>query len=366
MLKQTALHSIHQQSGALLVDFAGWDMPLHYGSQLNEHHIVRKNVGMFDVSHMTAVDLSGEKATAFLRYLLANDVAKLKAVGKALYTCMLNEQGCVIDDLIVYKSADNDYRLVVNAGTTEKDLAWLNQHAKQFNVTVTSRRDLSIIAVQGPHALHKVQSLLNDEHVKVVENLTPFSAVKLDGWMIARTGYTGEEGYEILLPHAEAVKFWQQLEKAGVVPCGLGARDTLRLEAGYNLYGQDMDETTTPLETNLTWTVALQPSDRNFIGRQVLESQKVTRNLVAIVLQERGVLRHEQKVMVPGVGEGIITSGSFSPTLQMGIAFALLPIGVKTECFVEIRNKQMLAKIIKGPFVKNGKRAFEVAGEKVL
>ncbi len=356
MLKQTALHSVHQQSGALLVDFAGWDMPLHYGSQLNEHHIVRKNAGMFDVSHMTAVDLRGEKTTSFLRYLLANDVAKLKSSGKALYTCMLNEQAGVIDDLIVYKFADNDYRLVVNAGTTEKDLAWISKQAKNFGVTVSQRRDLSIIAIQGPHAIAKVQNLLSDTNVQAIKNLTAFSAVKLDDWMIARTGYTGEEGYEVILPHEDAVDWWKELQKLGVTPCGLGARDTLRLEAGYNLYGQDMDETTTPLETNLAWTVALQDKSRDFIGRCALESQKVTRNLVPIVLQERGVLRHDQKVIVPGVGEGVITSGSFSPTLQMGIAFALLPVGFGTDCFVEIRQKQMPAKIIKLPFVKKGER----------
>ncbi len=358
MLKQTALHSVHQQSGALLVDFAGWDMPLHYGSQLNEHHIVRKDAGMFDVSHMTAVDLHGEKTTSFLRYLLANDVAKLKAVGKALYTCMLNEQGGVIDDLIVYKFADNDYRLVVNAGTTEKDLAWINKHSKAFNVSVTPRRDLSIIAIQGPHAIAKVQSFLSDTNVRAIKNLRPFTAVKIDEWMIARTGYTGEEGYEVILPHEDAVDWWKELQKLGVTPCGLGARDTLRLEAGYNLYGQDMDEKTSPFETNLAWTVALQDKSRDFIGRRALESQKVTRNLVSIVLQERGVLRHDQKVIVPGVGEGVITSGSFSPSLQMGIAFALLPLGFGTDCLVEIRQKQMPAKVIKGPFIKNGQKVF--------
>lgn len=366
MLKKTALHSIHQQSGALLVDFAGWDMPLHYGSQINEHHIVRKTAGMFDVSHMTAVDLQGEKTTAFLRYLLANDVAKLKSSGKALYTCMLNEQGGVIDDLIVYKFAENQYRLVVNAGTTEKDLAWLNKHAQAFHVNVTPRRDLSIIAVQGPEAIQKVQSFLSETQVQALKTLTPFSAVRFDECMIARTGYTGEEGYEILLPHADAVVFWTQLEKAGVAACGLGARDTLRLEAGYNLYGQDMDETITPLEANLAWTVALQPRDREFIGRRALVSQTLTRALVPIVLQERGVLRHDQKVVVLGVGEGVITSGSFSPSLQMGIAFALLPLGFKTDCLVEIRNKQVSATIIKGPFVKNGKQAFKKEGEVVL
>ncbi len=321
---------------------------------------------MFDVSHMTALDLQGDRTHEFLRSLLANDVAKLKSPGKALYTCMLNEQGGVIDDLIVYRFADNDYRLVVNAGTTEKDLAWINLHAKAFAVTVMSRRDLSIIAVQGPEAITKVHSLLNPEQAQALKQLTPFSALKLDDWMIARTGYTGEEGYEILLPHEEAVNCWQRLEKAGVAPCGLGARDTLRLEAGYNLYGQDMDETISPLEANLSWTVALQPSDRAFIGRQALESQAVKRNLVAIVLRERGVLRHDQKVIVPGVGEGVITSGSFSPTLQMGIAFALLPLGFKTQCLVEIRGKQQPADIIKGPFVKNGKQAFQKEGETVL
>ena len=259
MLKRTALHALHQQSGAMLVDFAGWHMPLHYGSQLNEHHVVRKEAGMFDVSHMTVVDLKGERAEAFLRYLLANDVAKLKAPGKALYTCMLNEKAGVIDDLIAYEFGFKDYRLVINAGTTEKDLAWINQHAQSFQVTVSPRRDLSMIAVQGPLALEKVQSVLPSEQRENVKALTPFTAVCWNEWMVARTGYTGEVGYEIVLPHVQANIFWQQLEKVGVKPCGLGARDTLRLEAGYNLYGNDMDETTTPLECNLAWTVAFSP-----------------------------------------------------------------------------------------------------------
>lgn len=356
MTKQTILHSQHQALGALLVDFAGWHMPLHYGSQLNEHHIVRKDAGMFDVSHMQVVDIVGAEAQAFLRKLLANDIARLKQPGKALYSCMLNEQAGVIDDLIVYYLRDEHYRMVVNAGTAEKDIAWMQQQAQAFKVNIKPQPHFAIIAVQGPEAIAKAQRVFSEKQCQAVQSLKPFSAAIIDEWMIARTGYTGEKGYEIILPQDQALALWQALLAVEVKPCGLGARDTLRLEAGYNLYGQDMDENITPYQANLAWTVSLTDPERQFIGRKALERQPVDAHLVGIVLSQRGVLRHGQKVIVDGVGEGFVTSGTFSPTLQQGIAMARLPVGYGEECAVDIRGKALPARIIKMPFIKSGEK----------
>lgn len=362
MSNHTPLYELHQQAGAKLVDFAGWDMPLHYGSQLEEHHQVRRDAGMFDVSHMAAVDILGEKSFDYLRYLLANDVNKLQQPGKALYTCMLNEQGGIIDDLIVYYLNPSHYRLVLNAGTRQKDLAWLNKHAKAFAVHIKERTDLAIVAIQGPQACAKVQQIFDEFKQAKTLDLKPFHCVEDAQWLIARTGYTGEDGFEIMLPVTEVAKFWQQLIQVGVKPCGLGARDTLRLEAGLNLYGLDMDETTTPLESNLAWTVVFESKDRDFIGRMPLEQQKlqgVERRLVGLVLQERGVLRAHQKVMVENLGEGEITSGTFSPTLGYSIALARVPAAIGTHCNVIIRDKQISVRVVKPPFVRNGKKVFE-------
>lgn len=361
MINRTVLYEQHQQQGAKLVDFAGWDMPLHYGSQIEEHHQVRRDAGMFDVSHMAAVDVIGEQATDYLRYLLANDVAKLQP-GKALYTCMLNQAGGIIDDLIVYYLKPNSYRLVVNAGTRQKDLAWLNKQANTFTVEITERTDLAIIAVQGPKARDKTQQAFTIEQQKVAFELTPFSCIEHENWLIARTGYTGEDGFEIMLPTASAVHFWQALLKAEIKPCGLGARDTLRLEAGLNLYGSDMDETTSPLESNLAWTVAFEPKERNFIGRKALEEQKqlgIQRCLTGLVMTEKGVLRSHQKVIVHGVGEGEITSGTFSPTLGHSIALARIPAAsIGHDCDVVIRDKSVPVRMVKPVFVRNGSKVF--------
>lgn len=361
MLKRTPLYAQHQAAGAKLVDFAGWEMPLHYGSQLQEHNYVRQSAGMFDVSHMTVVDILGPGARDYLRALLANDVDKLQHRGKALYTCMLNEHGGVVDDLIVYFLDVHFYRLVLNAATHDKVIAWLNKHNNGFSVGIQQRQDLSIIAVQGPQAIEKTLPTFPPALMDTASTLQNFECVEHDNYLIARTGYTGEEGFEIILPAAHAVKLWDKLLHAGVHPCGLGARDTLRLEAGLNLYGADMDESTTPLESNLSWTVALQPADRLFVGRTALELQKsqgLAKRLVGLVLQTKGVLRTHQKVKVEGVGEGITTSGSFSPTLGVGIALARIPAGNATECLVEIRGEWLPAKIIKPPFVKQGKPAY--------
>lgn len=357
MGKQTPLYQEHLNAGAKIVDFGGWDMPLHYGSQIEEHHQVRRDAGMFDVSHMTIVDIEGD-ARKFLRYLLANNIDRLKVSGKAFYSCMLNENGGIIDDLITYYFDDHHYRLVVNAATRDKDLAWINQQARNANVTVTERRDMAMIAVQGPAARDKVHGILDDAQRAATALLNPFSAARVRDMIIARTGYTGEDGYEIMLPAAQAPAFWRKLRHASVKPAGLGARDTLRLEAGMNLYGTDMDDTTTPLESGLGWTVAWDPTTRDFIGRQSLEirrSRGPQRKFVGLVLNDKGVLRSHQKVFSHGSVVGEITSGTFSPTLGKSIALARVAEDINGTCEVEIRGKQLGATIVKPPFVRAGK-----------
>ncbi len=358
MLKRTPLYAAHQQAGGKLVDFAGWEMPLHYGSQVQEHHAVRQDAGMFDVSHMAVLDISGQDAQRFLRYVLANDVARLTTPGKALYTCMLNPHGGVIDDLLAYFFTPTQYRLIVNAGTQHTDLAWLMQHQGAFDVVIQPRPELAIIAVQGPQARAKAATALSTAQAQLVSTLKPFHSGMVDDCFIARTGYTGEDGLEIVVPATQVVALWQALLAAEIKPCGLGARDTLRLEAGLNLYGHDMDEDTTPLESNLTWTVAWEPTDRDFIGRPALTVQRqhgATRQLVGLVLTERGVLRDGQVVVLEDGQQGVITSGSFSPSLQRAIALARIPAGNYLQCQVNIRDKPVPARIVAPVFVRNGK-----------
>ncbi|MBB71187.1 MAG: glycine cleavage system protein T [Legionellales bacterium] len=362
MGKQTTLYPEHVQLNAKIVDFAGWDMPLNYGSQLEEHHKVRSDAGMFDVSHMTVVDLLGPGARDYLRHLLANDVDKMQTAGKAMYSCMLNEDGGVVDDLIVYFMDVNHYRVVLNAGTHDKDLAWMNQQTNGFSVGLHERHEMAIIAVQGPNARDKANRVFTPEQQAAVADMKPFSAVESDGLFIARTGYTGEDGYEIIVHNDKVIALWQALLNEGVAPCGLGARDTLRLEAGMNLYGSDMDDSTSPLSSGLGWTITWEPQDRLFIGRAALELQKqrgVDRRFVGLVLEDRGVLRAHQKVIVEGIGEGEITSGGFSPTLECSIALARVPKGIGEHCTVEVRGKQLRARVVKPPFVRNGKKVFE-------
>ena len=360
MTLKTLLNETHRSLGAKMVDFGGWDMPIHYGSQIDEHHLVRRAAGMFDVSHMTVVDLKGERTREFLRQLLANSIDKLKVTGKALYSCMLNAQGGVIDDLIVYFLADDFFRMVVNASTREKDLAWIRQHAAAFDVEVVEREDLAIVAVQGPQARALVAGLVVEGDRAALDKLGRFAALdvaSVDGvpLFVARTGYTGEDGYEVLLPQAAVVGFWNALLAAGVKPAGLGARDTLRLEAGMNLYGQDMDESVTPYEAALAWTVALDEG-RAFIGRDVLEAQKAAgnaRQMIGLVMDDKGVLRHGQKVLTAN-GEGEILSGTFSPTLGKAIAFARVPAGEPGDVRVDIRGKEVPVRVVKFPFVRDG------------
>ncbi len=320
---------------------------------------------MFDVSHMNVVDVRGKQARDYLRYLIANDVDKLKETGKALYSCMLNEQGGVIDDLIVYRFDEQNYRIVSNAATRDKDLAWLNKQKGDFDIEIIERPNLAMIAIQGPNAISKTQSIFTEEQREATKDLKVFQSAIVNDWLIARTGYTGEDGYEIILPGDAAPQFWQALLNAEVAPCSLVARDSLRLEAGLSLYGSDMDETTTPLEANLEWTIAWQPEDRDFIGRKALEAQKregIKRNIYGLILDKgKGILRSHQKVTSENLGQGEITSGGFSPTLGFSVALARLPIDahVGDHFFVAIHGKQVSAKVVKPPFVRKGKKVFE-------
>jgi len=360
MTQKTVLNDAHRRFGAKMVDFGGWDMPLHYGSQIEEHHAVRRDCGMFDVSHMCAVDVVGPDAKAFLLRLIANNVDKLKVPGKALYSAMLNEAGGVVDDLIVYYIGEGQYRVVINAGTAEKDLAWMAARQAEWKlktaceVAIVPRRDLAMIAVQGPNAKAKVWQVLPETRA-ASETLKPFNSVSVGDYFVASTGYTGEDGFELTLPASKAEALWQALFDAGVKPNGLGARDTLRLEAGMNLYGQDMGETVSPLDAGLAWTVDL-PAPRDFVGKAALLAQPQQKQFLGLLLLDKGVLRAHQKV-VTAQGDGEITSGTFSPTLQQSIALARLPLGVAIgdTVKVEIRDKLLNAKVVKPCFVRNGK-----------
>lgn len=369
-LQATPLNAIHRALGARMVDFGGWDMPVNYGSQIEEHHAVRSDAGMFDVSHMCVVDLAGPNTRAFLRGLLANNVDKLQTPGKALYSCMLDPNGGVIDDLIVYFFAEDRFRLVVNASTATGDIDWIRQRNADTGagVTITPRRTdnaadnavpLAIVAVQGPNARAKVWAAFPSTQPS--EALKPFNAMVVEDAaigeiMVARTGYTGEDGFELVVPADNVAAVWEKLHAAGVRPAGLGARDTLRLEAGMNLYGQDMDIHTSPLDAGLAWTVELQ-SERDFVGKAALLANGQRQQFAGLILRDKGgVLRAHQTVLT-AAGEGEITSGTFSPTLSQSIAFARLPkdVAVGSEVQVLIRDRKLAATVVKLPFVRNGK-----------
>lgn len=358
MTAKTALHSQHIAAGAKLIDFHGWEMPLHYGSQLEEHRRTRAKSGMFDVSHMAVLDLLGAGGRQLLRHLLTNDIDALSHSGKALYSCLCNEHGGIIDDLIVYQRASDNYRLVLNSACRAADLAWITQQAQGFSVGLQERNELGILAVQGPEARQTLQQILAPAQADAISTLTPFECVDVGEWFFARTGYTGEDGMEIIVPTEALTELWDKLIVAGVQPCGLGARDTLRLEAGLMLYGQDMTLQTSPLESGLAWTVKFEPSDRNFIGKGALSAQKkqgVERKMVGLVMLGSGVMRNGQRVVVQGQDDGIITSGGFSPTLRQSIALARVPAVCPDQVHVDIRGKLMPVRVVKPRFVKNGK-----------
>ena len=357
MGQRTPLYDLHLALGAKMVDFGGWDMPLHYGSQVEEHHEVRRDCGVFDVSHMTVIDIAGSQAKAWLQHLLANDVERLNTPGRALYSAMLNEQGGVVDDMIVYLMPDG-YRLIVNAATRDQDLAWMQAQSRGYDVQLQERPELALLAIQGPQARHKVAELVSQARGQLIQQLKPFEGQSCGDWFIARTGYTGEDGLEIVLPADQAPAFFNDLVGAGISPIGLGARDTLRLEAGMNLYGQDIHLSVSPLCANMAWTIAWEPASRKFVGREALEAEMaggVQLKLVGLVLEERGVLRAHQVVRIANVGEGEITSGSFSPTLSKSIALARVPMATADRAEVEIRGKWYPVRVVKPTFVRLGK-----------
>ena len=357
MGQRTPLYDLHLALGAKMVDFGGWDMPLHYGSQVEEHHEVRRDCGVFDVSHMTVIDIAGLQAKQWLQHLLANDVERLNTPGRALYSAMLNEQGGVVDDMIVYLMPDG-YRLIVNAATRDQDLAWMQAQSRGYDVQLQERPELALLAIQGPQARHKVAELVSQARGQLIQQLKPFEGQSCGDWFIARTGYTGEDGLEIVLPADQAPAFFNDLVGAGISPIGLGARDTLRLEAGMNLYGQDIHLSVSPLCANMAWTIAWEPASRKFVGREALEAEKaggVQLKLVGLVLEERGVLRAHQVVRIANVGEGEITSGSFSPTLSKSIALARVPMATADRAEVEIRGKWYPVRVVKPTFVRQGK-----------
>ncbi|MBF0148134.1 MAG: glycine cleavage system aminomethyltransferase GcvT [Magnetococcales bacterium] len=360
-MKKTILNQRHVDLGATMVPFAGWHMPLHYGSQLREHLTVREDCGVFDVSHMGIFDLTGPGVDDLLRLLMANDVAKIPRIGQGQYTVMLNERGNVTDDLIVYRLGEGFFSLVVNAGTLEKDLAWIRIHAASYGVEVTWRKDMAMLALQGPKVPQRLQHCLLGSFEERILALRPFQILVADGWRIARTGYTGEDGFEIMVDAERAAVLWDGLMRAGIAPVGLGARDTLRLEAGLNLYGQDMDEKTNPLESGLGWVVAWEPRSREFIGRKSLELRRVQPDLpqrYGLMLRDKGVLRNHQEVFLKGRRIGEITSGGYSPSLQKGIALARLEPGLAPGalCEVMVRGRGLVAEIVRPPFVAGRKK----------
>jgi aminomethyltransferase len=351
----TALHFLHRRRGARFVDFAGWEMPLHYGSQIEEHLAVRADAGMFDVSHMRVLDVAGRGARLFLRHALANDIDKLTQPGRALYSCMLDEWGGVLDDLIVYFVGEDAYRLVLNAATAGTDFAWLSSLAGSISgeVRIIPRSDVSMIAVQGPHARAKCGVAITDLN-EATQSLAPFGCTFHRDYFIGRTGYTGEDGFEIVLPTPYAAILWEHLEQIGVRPCGLGARDTLRIEAGMALYRQDMDASVTPIEAGLGWTVDTS-SSRDFVGRASLATREPRFKRVGLVLLEPGVLRADQ-IVTTAHGEGIITSGSYAPSLKRSIAFARVPIATQVgeHCSVKLRDRLADVVVTRYPFVRYG------------
>lgn len=357
MGQRTPLYDLHLALGAKMVDFGGWDMPLHYGSQVEEHHEVRRDCGVFDVSHMTVIDVTGAQAKDWLQHLLANDVDRLHRPGRALYSTMLNERGGIVDDMIVYR-LDDAYRLVFNASTRDQDLAWMNAQLGNYDVQLHERSELAMLAIQGPQARHRIAELVTQSRATLIQHLKPFEGYRDGDWFIARTGYTGEDGLEICLPANQAPGFFNDLVGAGISPIGLGARDTLRVEAGMNLYGQDIHQDVSPLASNMAWSIAWEPASRQFIGRAALEAEKaagVAHKLVGLVLEERGVLRAHQVVRIADVGEGEITSGSFSPTLSKSIALARVPMATADRAEVEIRGKWYPVRVVKPTFVRHGK-----------
>lgn len=359
MLKQTPFFEKHLALDAKMIDFHGWQLPLSYHSQIEEHRAVREASGLFDVSHMTIVDVLGTGGRQFLKHLLSNDVDQLTAAGQCMYSLMLNHQGGIIDDLIVYYRSPDAYRLVLNAATREKDLAWLQEQSSGLSLGLQERDDLCMLAVQGPKAIETSLSQLPGPIMDNASMLKPFQFAEFDNWFVARTGYTGEQGFEVIAPHADLVELWDKLCAAGVQPCGLGARDSLRIEAGLMLYGQDMDLNTNPYQSGLGWTVSLKDESRDFIGKASLDlyrnqSADTHSHFIGVILEDKGMIRTGQKVFAGDEAIGEVTSGTFSPILNQSIGLARVKGDNYQNPAIEIRNKHVPIKIVKPRFVKNG------------
>lgn len=345
-MKKTYLNEFHAENNGNLVDFSGWEMPINYGSQINEHNEVRANVGIFDVSHMAVFDFYGDNQIEFLRQLIPNDVNKILDSKRALYSPLLNENGGILDDLIVYHLGDKNFRIISNCATREQNNAWFKEKSKAFNVEVKFQEDASIIAIQGPNS-QKVLSTIYDL------NLKNFHIYQDDEVMIARTGYTGELGFEIISDQSKGLELWNYLIKEGVKPIGLAARDTLRLEAGLNLYGSDMTVENHPYESNLRWTVDHNDLKRSYIGKSaILDKVEAKKELIGFYTEERGVLRAGTRVYFDG-GEGLITSGTWSPTFKKNIGFCRVDTNHHNSGRALLRDKEINLHFCKTNFLKH-------------
>jgi len=358
--RRTPLHDVHVAAGARMVEFAGWSMPVQYSSVLQEHHAVRTAAGLFDVSHMGEASVRGPGACDLLQRLTCNDVGRLTP-GRAQYNALTTPDGTFVDDLIVYMLGDNDYLVVLNAGNTSKDLAWIRKHVPEVGVELVDVSDrYALIALQGPRSTEMLQSLTELELAKLRYFRLAQAEVLEAPCIVARTGYTGEDGFEIFAPPSSAPSVWTALlregEALGARPAGLAARDTLRLEAKMTLYGNDIDETTTVLEADLGWIVKLAKGE--FIGKDVLERQSrdgLSRKLVGFEMAGRAIARSGYDVILGGEVVGQVTSGSHSPTLGKSIGLAYLPVGMwepGTVFEIDIRGRREAATVVATPFYK--------------
>ena len=356
-LQKTALHSRHRALGAKMTDFHGWDMPLYYTSILEEHQAVRNALGLFDISHMGQVIVTGPDACRTLNHLMVSDISQV-GEGRACYTLMLNPEGGILDDLIIYRLGEEDYLVIVNCGNRTSDVEWLHAH-KQGQTTITNISEgRAILAVQGPRAEGLVGRLADRGVTAIGYFRFAHGAVAGVPALISRSGYTGEDGFELYVPAAETARLWQALLDAGaadgVAPIGLGARDTLRLEMRYTLYGNDIDQTTNPLEAGLGW--AVKPAKGEFIGRDAIERVRAEgprRRLVGLEMADRSIARHEYAVVKDGRHIGVITSGSYGPSVDRSIALAYIEpahAAVGTELAVEIRGQARAGRVVRTPF----------------
>ena len=342
-LSQTCLHDNHVRLGAKMVDFAGWHMPIQYTSIVSEHNAVRERVGIFDVSHMGQIFISGKDASSFLSYVTTWDVNKLSE-GDCRYCHILNNDGQIIDDTIVYTFSNQDYMLVPNASMISKVFDWLNLNSSNFEVNIYNKsEEFFCLAVQGPESLRLLRQYFN-------LSITPFKLIKSDNLIISGTGYTGEKGYEIMGPISESQEIWESFLEMGAIPIGLGARDTLRLEKGYLLSGTDFNGSQTTLESGYSWVIDW---NHDFIGKErlLLQKEREYKSLSGILLEERGVLRPGLEVYFEGEKMSEITSGSLSPILKRGIGLSYLDLPIGTMVTVLIRNKQLKGRVIQTPFL---------------